>query len=44
MFDLADVRTGYDSGDMRWSVNNYSNGLTIDPYTLYIDNASIRTP
>jgi Polysaccharide lyase len=44
LFDFANVRTGYDSGDMRWSVNNYSNGLTLDPYTLYIDNASIRTP
>lgn len=44
LFDFANVRTGYDSGDMRWSVNNYSAGLTVDPYTLYIDNASIRTP
>jgi Polysaccharide lyase len=44
LYDLANVRTQYASGDSRWLVNNYSNGLTVNPYTLYIDDASVREP
>jgi len=44
LFDFHNVRTQYASGDSRWSVNNYSNGLTVNPYTLYVDDASIREP
>lgn len=43
LFDLQNVRTGYDNGDMRWSVNNYSNGLSSYPYSVWIDNASISS-
>jgi hypothetical protein len=44
LFDFADVRTQYPSLDSRWSVNNYSNGLSVNPYTLYVDDASISLP
>ena len=44
LFDFANVRTQYPSLDARWSVNNYSNGLSVNPYTLYVDDASIAKP
>jgi Polysaccharide lyase len=44
IYDIDNVRTKYPSLDQRWSVNNYSNGLTVNPYTLYIDDALIRLP
>jgi Polysaccharide lyase len=44
LFDFANVRTQYPSLDSRWSVNNYSNGLSVNPYTLYVDDASISLP
>jgi hypothetical protein len=44
IYDLSGVRTRYPDGSALWSVNNYSNGLTVNPYALYIDDVSIRTP
>jgi Polysaccharide lyase len=44
LFDFANVRTQYPNLDARWSVNNYSNGLSVNPYTLYVDDASISLP
>jgi hypothetical protein len=42
--DVANVRTRYPDGDARWAVNNYSNGLTVNPYALYLDDAAISLP
>jgi hypothetical protein len=44
LWDFANVRTKYPGGSALWSVNNYSNGLTVNPYALYIDDVSISTP
>jgi hypothetical protein len=44
------VKTRYPDGqgfssptDQRFSVCHYSNGLTVNPYTLYIDDVKIST-
>jgi len=42
LFDQRNVKTKYPSGDNQWSVNNYSDGLTPNPATIYIDDAGIR--
>jgi hypothetical protein len=44
LYDMQGVKTEYPSNIAQWSVNNYSNGLTVFPYTLYIDDAEIREP
>lgn len=44
LYDIAGIRTEYPSLDARWSVNNYSNGLSVNPYTLFIDDAAIHAP
>ena len=44
LYEISGIRTEYPTGDSRWSVNNYSNGLTVNPYTLYLDDASISVP
>jgi len=44
IYDISNVRTRYPDGDARWSVNNYSSGLTVNPYALYLDDVSIRLP
>ena len=41
LFDFANVQTRYSDGDLAWSVNNYSNGLTPSPATIYVDDAKI---
>lgn len=43
LFRLENIRSTF-SADSRssWTVNNYSNGLSVNPYSLYVDDASIR--
>lgn len=41
IFDIPNVQTRYSDGDCEWSVNNYSNGLSPNPATIYIDDAAI---
>ena len=41
IFDISGVRTRYSDGDTQWSVNNYAAGITPDPATIYIDDATI---
>lgn len=43
LFGLENVRSTF-TPDSRssWTVNNYSNGLSVNPYSMYIDDASIR--
>ncbi len=50
IFDLKNVRTSYDNpsfdawhADDEWSANNYSDGVSPNPATLYIDDAVIST-
>ena len=43
LWDLDGVKTRYENGDERWTVNNYSGGLTPTPATLYIDDATVAT-
>lgn len=44
LWDMQSVRTKYANGNQEWSVSNYSNGLTPNPVTLYIDDAVISAP
>jgi hypothetical protein len=44
IYDFANVRTEYPNLAPQWAVGNYSNGLTVNPYTLYLDDASIYAP
>ena len=41
LFDFSNVATAYPGGDCQVSVNNYSNGLSPSPTTIYIDDAAI---
>lgn len=41
LFNLANVQTRYVDGDCQWSVDNYSDGLSPVPATIYIDDAAI---
>jgi hypothetical protein len=41
LFDVGNVQTRYADGGCSWSVNNYSNGLTPSPATIYVDDAKI---
>jgi hypothetical protein len=41
LWDLVGVKTRYEDGDQRWTVNNYSDALTPSPATLYVDDATI---
>jgi polysaccharide lyase-like protein len=41
LYDVPNVRTRYSDGDCQWSVNNYSDGLSPNTATLYIDDAAI---
>lgn len=49
LLDLTGVRTiypdslGFPAGDTAWSVNNYGQGITPSPCTIYIDDAAIST-
>lgn len=41
IFRVDGVRTRYPDGDTRWSVNNYTSGISPDPAVLYVDDAMI---
>jgi hypothetical protein len=41
LFDLPSVQTRYSNGDCQWSIDNYSDGLTPSPATIYMDDAQI---
>jgi hypothetical protein len=41
LFNGQNVRTKYPGGYQNWSVNNYGEGLSPNPATLYIDDAVI---
>ena len=41
LWDIANVQTRYADGDCQWSVNNYSNGLSPNPATIYVDDPKI---
>ena len=41
LFDQKNVKTKYQSGDNQWAVNNYSDGLTPNPATIYIDDVRV---
>jgi len=50
IFDMTSVRTSYDNpnfdswhADDEWSANNYSDGISPNPGTLYIDDAKIAS-
>lgn len=43
VFDLAGITTKYADGDQQWSVNNYSDGVSPAPTTIYVDDALIST-
>jgi len=43
LFDQTDVKTKYPDGDDQWAVANYSDGITPNPATIYIDDAVIAT-
>jgi Polysaccharide lyase len=43
LYDMVNVKTKYPGGDQRWSVNNYSNGVSPNPTSLYLDDATIST-
>jgi hypothetical protein len=43
IFDESGVVTRYPDGDNQWSVNNYSDGLSPLPASIYVDDASIST-
>ena len=41
LFDVPNVRTAYSDYNCEWSLDNYSNGLSPSPATIYMDDASI---
>jgi hypothetical protein len=41
LFDVPNVRTGYSDNNCEWSIDNYSDGLSPSPATIYLDDASI---
>lgn len=49
IFDVQDIQTKYPGADTEtfnsqtWAFNNYSNGLTPSPYTMYFDDAVIAS-
>lgn len=43
LFDLQTVQTRFEDGDCQWSVDNYSDSLTPNPVTIYVDDAVIST-
>lgn len=43
LWDFDDVKTRFDDGDTRWSVNNYSDRLVPRRATLYVDDATVAT-
>lgn len=43
LFDLDQVRTKYQNGDQRWSVDSFSNWLDPSFVSLYVDDATVST-
>jgi hypothetical protein len=43
IFDEDQTRTRYPDGDNQWAVNLYSDALSPNPSTIYIDDATIST-
>jgi hypothetical protein len=43
LWDMVNVKTKYPGGDQRWSVDNYSDGLSPTPTSIYVDDATIST-
>jgi hypothetical protein len=43
LYNMNNIRTNFDGGTMSWSVNQYGQGLTPNPNTLYIDDVIIST-
>jgi Polysaccharide lyase/CARDB len=43
LYDMVNVKTKYPGGDQRWSVNNYSDGVSPNPTSLYLDDATVAT-
>lgn len=41
LWDFSNVRTKYDGGDNRWSVNSYSDGVSGNLATVYVDDAKV---
>lgn len=41
LWDFDNVRTKYDGGDNRWSVNSYSDAVDGNLATIYVDDATI---
>jgi hypothetical protein len=44
LFDVGNVQTRYADGDCQWSLDNYSDGLSPSPATVYVDDAAITIP
>ena len=43
LWDLANINTKFSGGDERWSTNNYSDGISPNPTSVYVDDATIST-
>jgi hypothetical protein len=43
LWDIGGVNTKYPDGDVQWSLNNYTDGITPSTATIYVDDAAIRT-
>lgn len=45
LFTFENIRSTYDTSSRQsWGVDHYSNGLNVNPYSMYVDNAYVRTP
>lgn len=43
IFDVHDIRTKDPGGNNNWSVNNYGDDITPNPWTIYIDDMVVST-
>jgi hypothetical protein len=43
LYDVSGVKTRFSDGDCQWSVNNYSDRVSLSPTTIYADDAVIST-
>lgn len=43
IFDVDEIRTRNTDGNNNWSVNNYGNDITPNPWTIYIDDMLVST-
>lgn len=45
LFDFQNVRSTYSAAAIQsWGVDHYSNGLNVNPYSIWVDDAYVRTP